>query len=235
MSTLCSLCLRGKSHVLSTLQPLWRPQKSQLLCNQPNPASFSKIPGCGVGIPIPSLDSRRESTKTPGAGDATTRHPGWGVPNESAGRLRQATSKMPACSPQVPLESTLAKVYQNKQLYLPLESTLMKNPGRGVPSVPRCQNRNVNCKAPATVRGRYIGAKPNQEGPRQSAAATFGDDGMGERTSACVAAPDFRGRFWVCAAGGKDAPRRAVASTYVETGTSTAKAPATVRGLYIWR
>jgi hypothetical protein len=35
--------------------------------------------------------------------------------------------------PYLPLESTLAKVYQNKQLYLPLESTLVKNPGEGVP------------------------------------------------------------------------------------------------------
>src|SRR5258708_3742490 len=36
--------------------------------------------------------------------------------------------------PYLPLESTLAKVYQNKQLYLPLESPLMKNPGEGVPT-----------------------------------------------------------------------------------------------------
>jgi hypothetical protein len=35
----------------------------------------------------------------------------------------------------LPLESTLAKVYQNKQLYLPLESTLVKNPGGGGPSL----------------------------------------------------------------------------------------------------
>lgn len=31
----------------------------------------------------------------------------------------------------LPLESTLAKVHQNKQLHLPLESTLVRNPGRG--------------------------------------------------------------------------------------------------------
>jgi hypothetical protein len=31
----------------------------------------------------------------------------------------------------LPLESTLAKVYQNKQLHLPLESTLMQKPGEG--------------------------------------------------------------------------------------------------------
>ena len=30
-----------------------------------------------------------------------------------------------------PLESTLTKVYQNNQLYPPLESTLAKNPGKG--------------------------------------------------------------------------------------------------------
>jgi len=42
---------------------------------------FRKCRGVGVGIPIPSLDSRRESTKTPGAGDATTGHPGWGHVN----------------------------------------------------------------------------------------------------------------------------------------------------------
>lgn len=31
----------------------------------------------------------------------------------------------------LPLESTLTKVYQNKQLQVPLESTLVKNRGRG--------------------------------------------------------------------------------------------------------
>src|SRR5258707_11861134 len=35
---------------------------------------------CVLRIPSRSLDSRRESTKTPGAGDASTGHPGWGVP-----------------------------------------------------------------------------------------------------------------------------------------------------------
>src|ERR1700732_1154799 len=34
----------------------------------------------------------------------------------------------------MPLESTLAKVYQNKRLQLPLESTLMKNRGEGAPT-----------------------------------------------------------------------------------------------------
>jgi hypothetical protein len=66
-----------KSRIFMGLPPLCRSQKSQLLCHQANPASFSKMPGWGGGIPIPSLDSRRESTKTPGAGDATTGHPGW--------------------------------------------------------------------------------------------------------------------------------------------------------------
>jgi hypothetical protein len=36
-------------------------------------------------------------------------------------------------TPPTPLESTLVKVYENKGLYLPLESTLMKKRGRGVP------------------------------------------------------------------------------------------------------
>src|SRR5258708_5239704 len=40
----------------------------------------------------------------------------------------------PRPAPYLPLESTLAKVYQNKKLYLPLESTLVKNPGEGVPT-----------------------------------------------------------------------------------------------------
>jgi hypothetical protein len=35
---------------------------------------------------------------------------------------------------QIPLQSTLAKVYQNKQLHLPLESTLVKNRGEEVVS-----------------------------------------------------------------------------------------------------
>jgi hypothetical protein len=50
---------------------------------------FRKCRGVRVGIPIPSLDSRRESTKTPGAGDATTGHPGWGY--LTAETARQAT------------------------------------------------------------------------------------------------------------------------------------------------
>ncbi len=36
-------------------------------------------------------------------------------------------------APASPLESTLVKVYQNKQLYLPLESTLMQKGGEGPP------------------------------------------------------------------------------------------------------
>jgi hypothetical protein len=38
----------------------------------------------------------------------------------------------PIICPVTHLESTLAKVYQNKELDLRLESTLMKNPGEGV-------------------------------------------------------------------------------------------------------
>jgi len=48
-----------------------------VLCFQQLAASFNKIPGW-VGIPIRSLDSRRESTRTPGAGHASTGHRGVG-------------------------------------------------------------------------------------------------------------------------------------------------------------
>jgi hypothetical protein len=55
-----SLCRRlprpgrgGKCHVPSSLPPLSRSQKSQLLCNQANPASFCKTPG--VGVPLHRL------------------------------------------------------------------------------------------------------------------------------------------------------------------------------------
>jgi hypothetical protein len=71
----CSLFARSKkvnSFAIKQIQPLFR-----------------KCRGVGVGIPIPSLDSRRESTKTPGAGDATTGHPGWGY--LTAETARQAT------------------------------------------------------------------------------------------------------------------------------------------------
>jgi hypothetical protein len=66
-SSACSLFARSKkvnSFAIKQIQPLFR-----------------KCRGVGVGIPIPSLDSRRESTRTPGAGDATTGHPGWGYVN----------------------------------------------------------------------------------------------------------------------------------------------------------
>ena len=43
--------------------------------------------------------------------------------------MRQLVLSAPL--PHLPLESTLAKVYQNNQLHLPLESTLMKKPGEG--------------------------------------------------------------------------------------------------------
>src|SRR5260370_3955809 len=41
------LCLCGKSPLFSNLRTLCRSQKSQLLCNQANPASFCKTPGVG--------------------------------------------------------------------------------------------------------------------------------------------------------------------------------------------
>jgi hypothetical protein len=40
-----------ESRVFMSLPPLCRLQKSQLLCNQANPASFSKMLGCGGGHP----------------------------------------------------------------------------------------------------------------------------------------------------------------------------------------
>src|SRR5712664_1878791 len=40
-----------KSRISSHLQPLVHLQKSQLLWNQTNPASFCKTPGVGVGVP----------------------------------------------------------------------------------------------------------------------------------------------------------------------------------------
>ena len=49
------------SRPLNRLQPLSRRQKSQLLWNQANPASFPKLPGCGVGIP-------KRNYGTPGVG-----------------------------------------------------------------------------------------------------------------------------------------------------------------------
>jgi hypothetical protein len=54
------------------------PKKSTPLQSSKSSLFFENA-GVGGGIPIPSLDSRRESTKTPGAGDATTGtgHPGW--------------------------------------------------------------------------------------------------------------------------------------------------------------
>ena len=43
-----------KSRLFISLPPLWHPQKSQLLCNQANPDSFSKTPGVGVPLCISS-------------------------------------------------------------------------------------------------------------------------------------------------------------------------------------
>src|SRR5258706_3275834 len=48
--------------------------------------------GCrgGVGIPIRSLDSRRESTKTPGAGDTCAGCRGWCIPIPPLDSRREA-------------------------------------------------------------------------------------------------------------------------------------------------
>jgi len=42
---------RRNSFPYISLPPLLRSQKSKTLCNQANPGSFCKIPGCGVGHP----------------------------------------------------------------------------------------------------------------------------------------------------------------------------------------
>ena len=66
------------------------------------------FPKCGGwGIPIRSLDSRRESTKTPGAGDATTGHPGGGCPSMSRFRLTSphpllCVNSAPSAPPRYP-------------------------------------------------------------------------------------------------------------------------------------
>ena len=79
-----NFCAPGASSFLSMicrlLGSLCSLFRARFLCFHQLAASFCGIPGGGVGIPIRSLDSRRESTKTPGAGDASTGHPGWGVP-----------------------------------------------------------------------------------------------------------------------------------------------------------
>src|SRR5258708_14115589 len=63
-----------------------------------------------------------------------TGYPGWHIPhNVSALASRRCLMRSPTCSLgdlwpllYLPLESTLAKVYQNKRLQLPLESPLMQ-------------------------------------------------------------------------------------------------------------
>ena len=67
------------------LQPLGRSQKSQLLCNQANPASFAKMPGVWGEHPDPvfglsaGVDEnsrcRRRNYGTPGLGYTRTSHP----------------------------------------------------------------------------------------------------------------------------------------------------------------
>jgi hypothetical protein len=64
-------------------------------------ASFCKMPGWG--IPIRFLDSRRESTRTPGAGDATTGHPGGGGPQSNS---RHAARQRHHPNPRVPIFDT---------------------------------------------------------------------------------------------------------------------------------
>src|ERR1700682_6184860 len=65
--------------------------------------------------------------------------------------------------PYLPLESTLAKVYQNKQLHLPLESTLVKKPGEGGGALltshnqfpaqfSQCLSGNSECRLPLPLR-----------------------------------------------------------------------------------
>src|SRR5712664_3663074 len=49
------------SRPINLLQPLCRPQKSQLLWNQANPASFCKTPGVGVPPQTSPLESATSS------------------------------------------------------------------------------------------------------------------------------------------------------------------------------
>ena len=49
------------SFITNLFQPLGRRQKSQLLCFQPNPASFAKTPGVG-GILIRKIERDRIGT-----------------------------------------------------------------------------------------------------------------------------------------------------------------------------
>jgi hypothetical protein len=80
-SLLCVLCASVANPIFSLACRLFSVSKkvNSFAIKQIQPL-FRKCRGVGVGIPIPSLDSRRESTRTLGAGDATTGHAGWGVP-----------------------------------------------------------------------------------------------------------------------------------------------------------
>jgi len=49
---------------------------------------FSQNTG-GMGIPVRLVDSRRESTKTPDAGDGSAGHPGGGIPTLRKDMLRE--------------------------------------------------------------------------------------------------------------------------------------------------
>ena len=63
-----SLCSTPNPRVFMRLQPLDRSQKSQLLCNQANPASFAKMPGVWGGHP-------ERNYGTPGVGCAPKYRP----------------------------------------------------------------------------------------------------------------------------------------------------------------
>jgi hypothetical protein len=67
-----SQCLCGKPHVLSILRTLCHSQKSQLLCNQANPDSFSETPGVGGYLFAPI---RTAQVYGPAVSLATRRYP----------------------------------------------------------------------------------------------------------------------------------------------------------------
>jgi len=173
-----------KSRLFNRLPPLCRPQKSQLLCNQANPGSFTKTPG--VGYP-----------------ERICGTPRTGQPQDaslvSASPFRINTCK--SVSKQTTLSSFRINTYEKHR----------EGGGLQMPSIPP----DAHSAFGASV------AKPErqqQRRPRRSAAATFGEGGMGRRISACVAAPDFRGRFGVCTTGAKKRPRRSAAATFGEDG-----------------
>src|SRR5260370_1256270 len=168
-----------KSRLFNRLPPLCRPQKSQLLCNQANPGSFTKTPG--VGYP-----------------ERICGTPRTGQPQDasfvSASPFRINTCK--SVSKQTTLSSFRINTYEKHR----------EGGGLQMPSIP--PDAHSAFGASVAKLGRE-----QQKRPRRSAAATFGEDGMGRRISACVAAPDFRGRFWVYGWRAKR-PRRSAAATF---------------------